>query len=78
LSHDSRDFSIDKESVMKKHPSGRPIRHVKKGIEPKTHWPREYFVIPRLNHPMRDLAGGFGFRMLKPEDDMYLETRAKK
>ena len=60
------------------HPSGNPIRHARRGIPSHTHWPREDCVVPRLNHPRRELAGGFGFRIPEePDDDMYLETWAR-
>ena len=42
-------------------------------------WPREGYLLPRLNYPQRTLEGGFGFRVPdEPEDSMYLETRVKR
>ena len=63
----------------KGHPSGRPIRQVKRGIPAKLNWPRDEMVVPRLNHPTRELVGGFGFAVPpEPEDAMTFETRTKR
>ena len=64
---------------MNRHPSGKPLRQVKRGISPQVAWPREDFVVPRLNHIRRELPGGFGIPTpMEPEDTMYLETRTGK
>lgn len=64
--------------MKERHPSGKPVRQPKRGI-PHPMWPREGYLLPRLNYPQRDLTGGFGFRVPdEPEDSMYLETRTKR
>lgn len=65
--------------MKNRHPSGKPLRQTKRGVPQIVMWPRENFVVPRLNHPRRELSGGFGFRCPpEPDEDMYLETWAKR
>lgn len=64
--------------MRERHPSGKPVRQPKRGIPHQT-WPREGFVLPRLNYPQRDMAGGFGFQLPGDIDEpMYLETWARR
>ena len=63
---------------MNRHPSGRPLRQAKRGVSQAIVWPREDYVVPRLNQPRKDLTGGFGFRIAPPDEEFYLQTWAKR
>lgn len=63
----------------RRHPSGKPLPKVKRGIPAQTRWPRDDFVVPSLNRRTDQLTGGCGFVWSGAEQNqMWLETWAKK
>lgn len=52
-----------------RHPSGRPRRHARRADHSWTRPTRDCFLVDRLNHPRRELTGGFGFRIEREYDD---------